>query len=89
MMSEPKVWLPEEDRPYLDDMRPRDIWQELLDDAKILHATHIGRFVFAIAILSKKWKKHPDSLIRDLDAEAKAVNGLGLPFEPPERFAPH
>lgn len=80
-----RVWVPEEQRPYLDDMRPKDIWEELLFDAVSFHATNPGRFVIGISIMSKKWKKHADTLLLDLDREAKAINGIGLPMQPSMR----
>lgn len=79
-------WVSERYRKPLDNLTATQIWNELLLDAKMNHATDLDRFAIAIAMLSRKWKKHADAIMFELESKAKELNGYGLPLQPPPQF---
>lgn len=86
-----QTWIPEKHRPFLDDMTSTQIWDELMLDVKMNHATDITRFNFAIAVLAskkartrKKISAAAEAIFLELQTAAKEMNGYGLPGRSPD-----
>lgn len=78
--------LREEDRPSFHAMGEKWVFHELIEDARLNHATALFRFSAAIAYLAKKGRKSTDDVFRQLDAEVRSFRPQGLPVQPPPQL---
>jgi hypothetical protein len=80
-------FIEEEYRKPFRHLGPKAVFNELVEDALIGHATALFRFSAAISFISKKWRMTPEQVFVKFEQEVRATRPQGPPVHPPIEMA--